>query len=210
MRITMAAVRHAERHTETDSEFSQQIAELLPAQGEWSENEYLWLTNHTNRLIELSNGRIEVLPIPTEKHQVILKFLFLAFFTFVERRGGTVFFAALRLRLKTGKFREPDLLLLLSADDPRRHNEYWEGADLVAEIVSPDDPNRDLVQKRREYAQAGIPEYWIVNPQTETITVLRLEGAKYSEQGVFARGAQATSALLPEFAVSVDGVFDAR
>ena len=66
------------------------------------------------------------------------------------------------------------------------------------------------MKKRREYAQAGIPEYWIVNPQTETITVLKLERTKYTEHGVFARGAQATSALLPEFAVSVDEVFDAK
>jgi Uma2 family endonuclease len=66
------------------------------------------------------------------------------------------------------------------------------------------------VKKRREYAQAGIPEYWIVNPQSEMITVLTLERAKYAEHGVFARGAQATSALLPEFVVSVDEVFDAK
>jgi Uma2 family endonuclease len=206
----MATARQPKQHTDTETEFSLQIAELLPAQGQWSEDDYLWLTNHTNRLIELSNGRIEVLPMPTERHQAMLKYLFLAFFTFVERRGGTVFFAALRLRLKTGTFREPDLLLLLSADDPRRGNAYWTGADLVLEVVSPDDPDRDIVKKRREYAQTGIPEYWIVNPQTETITVLQLERSKYAEHGVFARGAQATSALLPEFAVSVDEVFDAK
>jgi len=47
--------------------------------------------------------------------------------------------------------------------DSRRHNKYWEGADLVKEVVSgsEDDRQRDLVTKRREYAQAGIPEYWI-------------------------------------------------
>jgi Uma2 family endonuclease len=204
----MATAQPAERHTDTEPEFSLQIAELLPEQGDWSEEGYLWLTDHTNRLIEFTNGHIEVLPMPTERHQAILKYLFLAFFTFVERRGGTVFFAALRLRLKTGKFREPDLLLLLSADDPRRGNAYWNGADLVLEVVSPDDPDRDLVKKRREYAQAGIPEYWIVNPQAETITVLTLERTKYAEHGVFARGVAATSALLPEFTVSVDEVFD--
>ena len=148
--------------------------------------------------------------MPTERHKALLKHLFLAFFTFVERRGGIVFFAAFRLRLNSGKFREPVLLLVLSADDPRRGNAYWTGADLVLEVVSPDDPDRDLVKKRREYAESRIPEYWIVNPQTETITVLTLERTKYAEHGVFARGTQATSALLPEFTVSVDEVFDAK
>jgi Uma2 family endonuclease len=64
--------------------------------------------------------------------------------------------------------------------------------------------------QRRDYAQAGIPEYWIVNPQTDTITVLRLEGTKYAEHGVFGRGAAATSALLANFEVDVDAVFDAN
>ena len=198
------------RHADHQQEFVREIAEILPDQGEWSEEEYLWLTNRTNRLVEFSDGYIEVLPMPTEKHQAMLKYLFLAFYSFVERLGGKVFFAALRLRLKTGKFREPDLLLLRSADDPRRHNEYWEGADLVLEVVSPDDPNRDLVKKRKEYAQAGIPEYWIVNPRDETIRVLRLEGTKYAEHGAFKRGDVATSAILLDFQVSVDEVFDAE
>jgi Uma2 family endonuclease len=198
------------RHTDTEPEFSLQIAELLPAQGEWSEEDYLWLSDSTNRLIEFTNGRVEVLPMPTEHHQAISAYLYLALLTFITRIGGKIFYAPLRVRVKARKFREPDLLLLLSADDPRRHDRYWEGADLVVEIVSPDKPERDLVQKPREYAQAGIPEYWIVNPQTETITVLKLERTKYAEHGVFARGAQATSALLPEFAVSVDEVFDAK
>ncbi|HEY3228806.1 MAG TPA: Uma2 family endonuclease [Roseiflexaceae bacterium] len=204
----MATGSHTARRTAAKRELDA-IAELLPEQGDWSEEAYLWLTNQTNRLIEFTDGRIEVLPMPTEKHQAILKYLFLAFYSFVEPLGGTVFFAALRLRLKTGKFREPDLLLLRSADDPRRGNAYWTGADLVLEVVSPDDPNRDLVKKRKEYAQAGIPEYWIVNPQTEMITVLRLEGAKYAEHGLFGRGATAASALLAGFSVSVDAVCDA-
>jgi len=206
----MATAQPAERHTDTEPEFSLQIAELLPAQGEWSEEDYLWLTDSTNRMIEFTNGRIDVLPMPTEHHQAISAYLYMALLTFITRIGGKIFYAPLRVRVKARKFREPDLLLLLSADDPRRHNRFWEGADLVVEIVSPENPDRDLVKKRRDYAQAGIPEYWIVNPQIETITVLRLERTKYVEHGVFVRGAAASSVLLPEFAVSVDEVFDAN
>jgi Uma2 family endonuclease len=79
----------------------------------------------------------------------------------------------------------------------------------VLEVVSPDDPQHDLVRKRREYARAGIPEYWIVNPAAEQIIVLRLEGTTYVEHGVFPRGAQATSALLEGFTVAVAEVLDA-
>ena len=53
-------------------------------------------------------------------------------------------FAALRMRIRAGKFREPDLLLLLDRSDPRYQDRYWLGADLMVEVVSPDDPERDL------------------------------------------------------------------
>jgi Uma2 family endonuclease len=185
------------------------LLDLLPAQGSWSEEAYLWLTDHTNRLVEFTDGRIELLPMPTDKHQAILTFLFLVLRGFVEPRGGKVRFAALRLRLRERKFREPDILLLLDAKDPRRQNRFWLGADLTVEVVSNDNPDRDLVQKRREYAQAGILEYWIVNPLDETIVVYRLQGKRYVRHGRFRRGQQATSALLTGFAVDVDEVFDA-
>src|SRR6516162_9645057 len=139
------------------------LLELLPDQGSWTDEEYLWLTDHTNRLVEFSDGYVEVLPMPTDKHQSVLEFLFLAFHAFVSPLGGKAHVAALRLRLRSGRFREPDVLLVLDAKDPRRQNRFWTGADLVVEVVSEDDPERDLVQKRHEYAQAKIPEYWIAN-----------------------------------------------
>lgn len=186
------------------------LLELLPAQGDWDEEAYLWLTDRTNRLLEFSDGQIEVLPVPTDDHQRILLFLYRLFFAAIELAGGKVQLASLRLRLPSGRFREPDLLLLRDAKDPRRSNRFWTGADLVLEVVSEDDPKRDTVKKRREYARAGIPEYWIVNPLTETITVLSLKGAKYDVHGSFARGATATSALLPDLAVPVSATLDAQ
>jgi Uma2 family endonuclease len=78
------------------------------------------------------------------------------------------------------------------------------------EVVSEDDPARDLVTKRREYAEAGIPEYWIVDARTETITVLQLAAGAYREHGVFPRGTAATSPLLAGLEIPANGVFDAR
>ncbi|HYP40496.1 MAG TPA: Uma2 family endonuclease [Chloroflexia bacterium] len=186
------------------------ILDLDPIQGLWTEEQYLRLSEGSSRLLEFTDGFIEVPPMPTERHQIISQFLFLALLELMHRLGGRVFYAPLRLRIREGKFREPDLLLVLDEGDPRRQNAYWLGADFVAEIVSPDDPERDTRVKRLDYAEAGIPEYWIVNPEDESITVLRLEGDQYVEQGIFHRGDTATSALLPGFAVPVQDVFDAR
>jgi Uma2 family endonuclease len=149
------------------------------------------------------------LPMPTDKHQMIVRLIFLALMAFVEPRGGRVLFAPLRVQVRPGKYREPDILLVRDASDPRRQNAFWLGADLVVEIVSPDKPERDTEEKPLDYAEAGIPEYWIVNPLDETITVLVLQGDRYVEHGASRRGEAAASALLGGFAVSVDVVFDA-
>jgi Uma2 family endonuclease len=185
------------------------IARLFPEQGEWSEEEYLALTNGTNHLVEFSNGFVEVLPMPTLRHQLIVLFLYRLLFQFVMEQGkGIVVTSPLRVRLWEGKVREPDIVVMLAAHRDRVHDAFFEGADLVVEVVSEDDPQRDLVTKRDEYAQAAIPEYWIVEPKTETITVLRLEDQRYVEHGVFQRGALAASALLSGFEVAADAVFD--
>src|ERR1700722_20387889 len=79
-------------------EWQELLGEILPSQGLWTEEQYLVLTDHRNRLIEFTDGFLEVLPMPTDKHQSILKFMFLAFFRFVEIPGGKVQFSPLRLQ----------------------------------------------------------------------------------------------------------------
>jgi Uma2 family endonuclease len=109
----------------------------------------------------------------------------------------------LRVQLWAGKFREPDVVFMRAENAARIGEPFWEGADLVMEVVSQDDRRRDLDIKRGEYAQAGIPEYWIVDPQGARITVLRLDGATYDVHGEFPAGTRATSHLLPGFGVDV-------
>ena len=66
------------------------------------------------------------------------------------------------------------------------------------------------VRDRNErIAEAGIPEYWIVDPRDETITVLALEGDAYRDIGVFGHGDTAESRVLDGFAADVRSVFDA-
>jgi Uma2 family endonuclease len=205
----MATVPSLTTSDPTAQEWKDMLEELLPPQGRWSEDEYLLLTDHRNRLVEFTDGFLEVLPVPTDKHQAILGFLYQVFLRFIDGQGGTVRFSPMRLQIRLGKFREPDLLLLLSAADPRRQNRFWMGADLALEVVSEDKPERDLVDKRGDYAEGHVPEYWIVNPQNETITVLRLRGDAYEEAGIYRRGDVAVSTLLAGFSVGVASVFDA-
>ncbi|MEQ9410112.1 MAG: Uma2 family endonuclease [Fuerstiella sp.] len=188
------------------------IARLFPDQGTWSAGDYLELTSSTNRLVEFNNGNIEVLAVPTEEHQLILQFLQFALRDFVApRKLGTLVPAGLRVRTSSQTFREPDIVFMLTENRDRRNNNFWEGADLVMEVVSPDTRSRmrELVDKRIEYAAAGIPEYWIVDPETRSVTVLSLEDREYAEHGIFTEPDTATSVLLDGFSVSVQEVFAA-
>jgi Uma2 family endonuclease len=76
------------------------------------------------------------------------------------------------------------------------------------DVVSEDAASRarDYEDKRRDYAQAGIPEYWIVDPAEPKILVLSLEGDRYHVAHEAGVEAHAASRVLPGFEVSVEAV----
>jgi Uma2 family endonuclease len=181
-----------------------EIARLFPAQGDWSEEDYFALD--TIRLVEFCDGFLEFLPMPTIFHQLILQYLFKRLEAHVTAAAlGTVIVGGYKIRLRAGKYREPDVLFVKSQHRSKIKKQYCEKADLVIEIVSEKNRLHDIKKKRLEYARAGIPEYWIVDPERGTITVLFLKSRQktYSELGVFVKGTQASSRLLPGFTVDV-------
>jgi Uma2 family endonuclease len=185
-----------------------EIAKLFPPQGSWSIDDYLALDAGANHLIEFSDGNIEVLSMPSINHQRIVRALFYWLFSYVQKHGlGEVFFAPTKVALWENKIREPDVFFVAHANLMHCTAQWFERIDLAMEVVSPDDPNRDLETKRDEYATAGIPEYWIVDPRHEEITVLTLNGSLYDVHGVFRLGETAVSLLLPDFSVPVSEVF---
>lgn len=186
-----------------------EIATLFPTQGNWSVGEYLSL--NTNRLVELNDGRLEVLPMPTELHQLIAFYLCSVLRNLGDGNPpGLAVMAPFRVRVSAAKYREPDVVFMLYSHRQRRGEQFWDGADLVIEVVSEDDPLRDLETKRVEYAEAGIAEYWIVDPRDRTISVLTLEAGadQYREAGRYVDGQRVSSVLLEDFQVEVKSVFD--
>jgi Uma2 family endonuclease len=187
------------------------IARLFPPQGQWSVADYLALADQTNWLIELSDGFIEVLPTATPIHRRIVQFLFKALEAFVlARKCGEAFTAPLPVELWADKLRDPDILFVRPGRI-RNSRRPPRGADLVMEVVSEGEENRqrDLEIKPVEYARAKIAEYWIVDPEEQTITVLRLAGTRYRVHRRFARGQSASSVLLRGFSVAVSDILDA-
>lgn len=185
------------------------IARLWPDQGAWTEEDYFALPG--NRLVEYSAGQVEVLAMPTEAHQLIVLLLYRLLVLFsAPQQLGTVVVAPLRVQLWPGKFREPDIVFMRRENTERRGNRFWRGADLVMEVVSPDDPRRDTEVKPLEYARAGITEYWLVNPLDESVTVFSLldNQQTYQVAGRYQRDETAQSVLLKGFTVDVGALFD--
>ena len=188
-----------------------EMAALYPYQGKWTEGKYLALTERDRRMFELVDGCLEVLPMPTTLHQRIAFFLAKVLDAFVVSRGlGEVLLAPCPVRLGDKHYREPDVFFLRPGR-VKSPTGQPDGADLMIEVVSPDprDRQRDLVDKRRDYAKAEVAEYWIVDPQEETITVLVLAGTEYGIGSVCKPGEAAKSVLLPGFEVDVAATFAA-
>jgi Uma2 family endonuclease len=198
--------------TTTGPEYAWEVATLYPAQGDWSEEAYLALTDSTNRRIEFVDGWLEFLPMPTEVHQILVRFLFRALDRFVDaRKIGEVHFSGLRVRVRPRKIRQPDIIFLHKDRFHHRHNCVWDGADLVMEVVSDDakDRVRDYEEKLADYAAGGIVEYWVVDPKRQAVVVHRLSGKQYATHGEFTAGDKAVSALLDGFDVDVTTLFAA-
>ena len=185
------------------------ILQLLPSPGEWTEAAYFPLSDQ-GRLVELSEGNIELLPLPTDFHQLILLRLSLALHLFVStRRLGQVRFAPLPVRLWPGKVREPDLMFMSQATEDRI-GRYWGVPDLAVEILSEGTEHKDREIKRREYALAGVGEYWIIDPEAMTVETLRRNGGDdYSRSLLLDRDSVLTTPLLPGFTLKLAELFAA-
>lgn len=182
------------------------IAELYPAQGEWTEEDYFFLPD-TNRLIELSEGRIIMPPHPTSTHQMVVQKLFLKFNAFVEaNQSGVVYFAPLPVRLWPGKIREPDIFFVAGEHRDRVKEQFCEAPDLVVEVTSPGTKRADRGEKKKEYARAGVKEYWLVDPDQKVIEIYVLQRGKYKLAGKHGAGRIASSSLLTGLQVAVDEV----
>jgi Uma2 family endonuclease len=183
-----------------------EIAMMFPEQGAWDEHDFFSLP--TTRGVEFNDGMIEVLPLPKKTHEFIAKFLAQLIEAYVLARflGGIVLPSGFKVRIPTRKFRQPDIIYMTAEQSAAANEDFTNHAELVVEIVSEDDPDRDYVDKREEYALAAVPEYWIVDRYQRHIVVLRLENGSYVEHGKFTAGQQATSSHFPGLDVSVNDV----
>jgi Uma2 family endonuclease len=161
---------------------------------------------------ELIDGDLYVTPASTSRHQAILRNLLLILGNFVhETRQGAVFPAPLDVVLTENDVIEPDLLFVAAGRLHLITEPNVAGApDLAVEIFSPSSRRTDARTKLRLYERHGVREYWLVDPELETIAVYRLEDGAYRQQADLAleRGDALTSPLFAGLTVSLAEVFE--
>ena len=155
-------------------------------------------------LAEWVDGEIIMTSPASKRHQQLLGFLEKVLGVFVEQHDlGIVLSAPFQMKLERSG-REPDLLFVAREHLDRLRETFLDGpADLVVEIVSPESVGRDRGEKFYEYAQGGVPEYWLIDPQTESVEFYRLAKGRYrlafsGEEGRY------KSRVLPGFWLRVE------
>lgn len=186
------------------------IAHFFPLQGGWTEDDYYAID--AKRSLEFKDGNLEVLPMPTVPHELIVQYLYHLLDEFVKRHSlGRTFFAGMKWRPREGLIRMPDVMFVSRENLHRFNVQAFEHFDLTMEVVSPDAESykRDHADKRIDYAEYGVREYWIVDPQERRILINVLDGERYRLHGEFLPGMQAGSSLLAGFFADVSAVFAA-
>jgi len=183
-----------------------ELVSLFPKQGEWTEEDYFRLPE-TNRIIELSEGRLIITPSPTEQHQIILGNLYSMLQAYVRtKKLGKVVLSPLDIRLWKGKIRQPDIVFMSNEHFDRTTEKIWGVPDLAVEILSEGTAKIDKEEKYLEYQKAGVFEYWIIDPFNKSIEVYILENGTYMALGKWGTGEIAKSKLLDGLEVRVDDV----
>jgi Uma2 family endonuclease len=161
---------------------------------------------------ELIDGEHIVTPAPRPGHQIIGGNLYLLIGNYVrERRLGVLFFAPLDVVFGKYDVVEPDLVYFSAERAKEAIGElHARGApDLAIEVLSPTTRRRDEVTKLRLYERQGVGEYWIVDPDAESVKVFRLVDERYERTGLaLSETAVLTSPLFPDLTLPLTRIFE--
>jgi Uma2 family endonuclease len=143
-----------------------------------------YLTWDENIRCELIDGIPYMMsPAPSRIHQHIVGALFNQLYNFLKDKPCKAYVAPFDVRLSADKrddtVLQPDILVV--CDSEKLDDQGCTGApDLVVEVLSSSSDKHDRVIKFRKYLEAGVREYWIVNPDSKTVNVYILENEKYT------------------------------
>jgi len=161
---------------------------------------------------ELIDGDHLVTPSPRTKHQKISGNLHISLGTFVQKtKCGLLLAVPADVVLSDLDVVQPDLLYICAARALIITEKNIQGApDLVVEILSDTSRKTDEIIKRKLYERYQIQEYWIIDPELETMKIYRLSGRNYSPKEELSLESESTlsTPLLPDWKISLHQLFE--
>lgn len=160
----------------------------------------------------LLEGETNLAPAPSDKHRAVVVKLLVALYQFVtEHRLGLVRVSPYDVVLSEYDVVQPDLLFVSSDRSAIITEANIQGApDLVVEILSPASVQYDRGYKGALYSRHGVREYWLVDPDAETVEVLTESDQGLVPHASYRRGDTLTSSLLAELALDLEQIFGYR
>lgn len=189
----------------------QAVEAVAPASGIWTYADYLKLPDDGKRY-EILNGSLIEMPSPSGIHQLILsKLAYLITGWVLKNRLGLCLVAPMDVLLDNALgVVQPDFLFI-AADQKEIFSETGAvngSPRLVVEILSPSTARFDRSKKLSAYEQAGVKEYWIINPKTQSLEIYFLEAAEYALVGEYAGEEKPVSPVLGELEFALNELFE--
>lgn len=162
------------------------VERITKRQGEYTvEDYYNWPKDER---IELIDGFIYTVSMPSIRHQSIVGEIDYIFKCFVKEKKGKcrIFGAGIDVRLDCNDktMIVPDITVVCHKD--KFTERYLDGApDLVVEVLSKNTKKKDMTIKLEKYATAGVREYWVVDPEKETVIVYKFSREDENDMQIY-------------------------
>ncbi len=179
-----------------------------PAKRRYTYEELLAEMPETNQPSELWDGELIMSPAPSFYHQeIVFRFSRCLHEWVAKYHLGKVVLGPIDMVLSPHRVTQPDVAFIAQDRLGIIARAINGPVDLAAEVVSLGNRNRDRLEKRDLYEQYGVKEYWIIDPEAQTVEVLHLENGRYQLHTRSTPGQTARSALLAGFEIDVQRLF---
>ncbi len=159
--------------------------------------------------VELIDNEIYEMSAPNLEHQEIVLELAVSIRQYAkDKQLGKVIVAPFDVVINENLVVQPDITFVGTANILNLQQRGYFGApDLLVEVISPSSYTRDNSKKKKIYAEAGVKEYWIVEPANQVVEIWKLTGKEYELHSYLIESGVAHSAILEGFEVAGKSIF---
>ncbi len=171
-------------------------------------HDYLLLPEDRKRY-EILDGDLFMTPAPLTRHQLIairLSHILMAYFE--THPLGTVLAAPCDVLLSESDVVQPDLLVVLENGQAHIMEKNIQGPpDMIIEILSPSTAARDRELKRKRYEYFGVREYWLVDPENNSLEILKMNNARFVLHSLSTAPSSCSSSIIPHLTLDLAWLF---